>query len=350
METTMIVASFSQLALYWTLGLTGILLLLCIMVVASSISSISKARQHWKKIFENTGGKTLTLLILLLPMAASAQETPEAVPAEAVSTGLSSLAWWMIWADVFLLVVLLSLVRVLRTMISYMKDEAPVTEEAIETKPSFVKRLMQKMTATVPIEREEEVMTDHVYDGIRELDNKLPPWWLYMFYVSIIFAPIYIVYYHFGPGELQEEEYQAELVAAEIHKKSFLKEKGSEVDENTVTLLEDDNSIDIGKSIYTANCAACHGQLGEGGVGPNLTDPYWLHGGSVNDVFKTIKYGVPAKGMIPWESTLNPGQIQKVTSYILKMQGSNPPNAKEPQGELVSPELVQNTADSTQVK
>lgn len=188
-----------------------------------------------------------------------------------------------------------------------------------------------KFTDAVPIEREGEIILDHNYDGIRELDNKLPPWWVYMFYATIVFGVFYMWYYHiYGSGNIQEDEYIAEMQQAEIQMKLM----ASKVDENSVALLTDAAKIKNGEAVFVANCAPCHGKQGQGGVGPNLTDEYWLHGGSVKDIFKTVKYGVPAKGMIPWQAQLSPGQIQEVSSYIVKLKGTNPANPKAPQGEL----------------
>ncbi|HVD98915.1 MAG TPA: cbb3-type cytochrome c oxidase N-terminal domain-containing protein [Cytophagaceae bacterium] len=188
-----------------------------------------------------------------------------------------------------------------------------------------------RFTDPVPIEREHEILLDHNYDGIRELDNKLPPWWVYLFYGTIVFAVIYIWFYHFsGNGSLQEQEYKQELAEAEIQ----MKLSASKVDENSVTLLTSADKIKNGEAIYTANCSPCHGKKGEGGVGPNLTDNYWLHGGGIKNVFKTVKYGVPVKGMIPWQTQLGPSQIQEVASYVITLKGTNPPNPKASQGEL----------------
>jgi cytochrome c oxidase cbb3-type subunit III len=186
-------------------------------------------------------------------------------------------------------------------------------------------------TKAVPIERESEILFDHEYDGIRELDNQLPPWWVYMFYATIIFAFAYMWYYHINQdGNVQDNEYQQEIVDAEI----LMKQMSEKVNENTTTLLTDVNRISKGAEIYVQNCKACHGALGEGTVGPNLTDDYWLHGSDIKQIFKTIKYGVPQKGMIAWQAQLSPSQIQEVASYITTLRGSNPPNGKEPQGEL----------------
>ena len=128
----------------------------------------------------------------------------------------------------------------------------------------------------------------------------------------------------------------------------YLSKQANLVDEKSVVALDDVAALEAGQTIYIEKCAACHGQLGEGGVGPNLTDPYWIHGGGVKEIFATIKYGVPEKGMISWKEQMNPSQMQKVSSFILTLQGTNPPNGKEPQGELWSePQADQLPVDTT---
>ena len=178
----------------------------------------------------------------------------------------------------------------------------------------------------------DKLLAGHDYDGIQELDNKLPKWWLWLFYVTIIFAAIYVLRYHVtGWGPLQEEEYSIAMADAKM---KYAKSGNQNVmDASTVTLLSDEASMTAGKVIYDKSCAVCHLADGQGLVGPNMTDEYWIHGCSINDLFNIIVVGVPEKGMISWESQLNPQQIQQVASYILSMQGSNPPNPKEPQGE-----------------
>lgn len=195
--------------------------------------------------------------------------------------------------------------------------------------------LQRQMTGSVPIDQEQDVMTDHVYDGIIELDNRLPPWWVYMFYATIIFSFIYIGWYHiFDKGPLQEEEYKIAMAAAEERQQKNLQEAGEVIDENSVTVLIDEALVKEGKDIFESNCAACHGQEGQGtAIAPNLVDEYWLHGGGIKNTFKSIKYGIPEKGMISWQNSLSPSDIQKVASFIISSKGSNPPNAKEPQGE-----------------
>jgi cytochrome c oxidase cbb3-type subunit 3 len=180
-------------------------------------------------------------------------------------------------------------------------------------------------------------VTDHEYDGIIELDNALPPWWLYMFYGTIIFSIIYVILF-FGMGKFkQQDELKAEYAVAAEKIEAYQKEHGAAVDENTVVLVTDADKLADGKVIYEKNCVACHAVNGGGGVGPNFTDDYWIHGNSINEVFKVVKYGVPEKGMIPWEAQLNPEQMQNVASYILnEFAGKNVEGGKEPQGEKVN--------------
>lgn len=189
---------------------------------------------------------------------------------------------------------------------------------------------------TVSVKDEKEILLDHDYDGIKELDNHLPPWWLNLFYITIIFSLGYLLIFHvWKKAPLSGEEYEISMEKARKEVEAYQAQQGNAIDENSVSLtLEDSKALANGKSIFDANCAACHGANGEGTVGPNLTDEYWLHGGGINNVFKTIKYGVPEKGMISWQSTIKPKDMQDVSNYILSLQGSKPANGKAPEGEL----------------
>ncbi|MFN3404390.1 MAG: cbb3-type cytochrome c oxidase N-terminal domain-containing protein [Cytophagaceae bacterium] len=250
-------------------------------------------------------------------------------PTLSMAAGNDELLNYVVYSllGIALLLLILSYV-VLKSFIKALKNDgvnlAPVLS---------LDSLKDKLTDAVPVEREHEIMTDHLYDDIRELDNNLPAWWVYMFYITIVFSVIYIGYYHFYDGDLQAAEYKKEMKEGEKLKQEYLKASASAVDENNVTLVTEQERLDKGKSLYEQNCGACHGKIGEGGVGPNLTDAYWMHGGGVKNIFKSIKYGIPQKGMISWQAQLSPAQIQDVTSYIISLEGSNPPNAKEPQGE-----------------
>lgn len=202
-------------------------------------------------------------------------------------------------------------------------------------KESWWNRMMKSWTKSVPVEKEDDILFDHEYDGIRELDNSLPPWWVALFYISIAFAVVYMTYYHFsGAGPGSREEYRQEMEEADKAVARYLASQANMVDETNVELLSDAATMTAGETIFLGKCAACHGNLGEGGIGPNMADNYWIHGGTIQDVFKTIKYGVPEKGMISWKDQLRPQEMQMVASYILSLQGTDPPNQKEPEGEL----------------
>lgn len=187
-----------------------------------------------------------------------------------------------------------------------------------------------------PIEKERDLIMEHKYDGIEELDNPTPPWFMYLFYLSMFFAIGYAFYYHvYQDGNIQDTEYKTEVAIAEKAREAYMKQFANSVNEDNVTVSTAAKDLTEGSQIYTTNCVACHGDKGQGGVGPNLTDKFWIHGGGIKDLFKTITHGIPEKGMIAWEKTLNPLQVQKVASFILTLQGSNPPGAKEPQGEEI---------------
>jgi cytochrome c oxidase cbb3-type subunit 3 len=133
---------------------------------------------------------------------------------------------------------------------------------------------------------------------------------------------------------LSKEEYEIAVADAEVAKQAYLENAASNVDENTVKLIPDASELTAAKGIFETTCSACHGKKGEGAVGPNLTDDFWIHGGSVQDVFKTIKYGWPEKGMKSWKDDYSPVQIAQLTSYVKLLHGTNPPNGKAAQGTL----------------
>ncbi|MEM6725558.1 MAG: cbb3-type cytochrome c oxidase N-terminal domain-containing protein, partial [Bacteroidota bacterium] len=201
---------------------------------------------------------------------------------------------------------------------------------------TWFQRQWKKFTPAVPVEKEADIMLDHNYDGIQELDNSLPPWWVAVFYLSIGFAVFYIVYNHFTEfGKTQEEKYEILMEEAEIAVLDYLEKQADAVNETNATALLDEASIASGKVIFEKNCVTCHGPQGQGvaGLGPNFCDPYWIYGGDIKDVFRTIKHGTE-KGMAPWKEQLRPMEIHKVASFIMTLQGTNPPNPKEPEGTL----------------
>ena len=251
-------------------------------------------------------------------------------------------------AGLIIITALLVMYRTLMVVLNQEKlkafEEAGIQVEdatAIERGPSLWERMMDKLTAAVPIEREKEVDLGHEFDGIRELDNRLPPWWVGLFYGSILFAFVYIYYYHFSGNEWSSRgEYEEEVASAERAARLYRIQQADVVDEENVQFLTDELALEQGEVIFQSNCATCHGEKGEGGVGPNLTDPYWIHGGTINDVFSVIKYGVAEKGMVSWQSQIRPSAMEKVSSFIISMQGTDPPGAKEREGNYHDPEII----------
>ena len=229
-------------------------------------------------------------------------------------------------ALILLLVIVISLLSII-----YYEGKPKVVKEK---KASILSKLNQILTKSTPIEREKDIMFDHDFDGIKELDSKIPPWFSWLFILTIIFAAYYMLQYHvFGSGQVMQEEYTAEVNKAALEKEALIK-SGAFVNEETVTLLTEPSGLEAGKSIYEANCIACHAADGGGIVGPNLTDDYWIHGGGIKNVFKVIKYGVVEKGMIAWQTQLNPNQMQEVASYVLSLHGTTPAAPKQPEGEI----------------
>lgn len=197
-----------------------------------------------------------------------------------------------------------------------------------------------------PLEEEAKLDTGHSYDGIRELDNVIPPWFTTAFVLTILFAGVYLYRYHIAKdAPLMIEEYEIAMAKANLEHDAYLKKQANNIDENNVAVLTG-AELEAGKKTFTTICAACHKADGGGMVGPNLTDDYWIHGGSLKDIFKTIKYGVPEKGMISWKEQLSPQQIAQVANYILTLHGTNPPDAKEKQGELYVPQAATATDTS----
>jgi cytochrome c oxidase cbb3-type subunit 3 len=250
------------------------------------------------------------------------------VQAQEAQTPMFDLGNILLFLNVVLLVFALLLISLLSHSIKQIKEGIKPEKANLSWWDRFAALKSEKT--------EEELELQEDFDGIKELDNPTPPWFNFIFYTTIAFAVIYLINYHvIGFSKLQEDEYKQELAEAKAAKEAYLKKVGNTINENSVTALADNASIEEGKKIYMANCKVCHGEFGEGLVGPNLTDAYWLHGNTINDIFKTIKYGVPQKGMVPWENSLTAVQIQQVSSYILTLKGTNPPNPKEPQGILM---------------
>jgi cytochrome c oxidase cbb3-type subunit 3 len=272
--------------------------------------------------------------------------------------------------SVFLLVFLFLLIAVEITLsaidkISYLllsaeEKEKLAHEEALNLNGNnWYQKLKESFTQSSSVEDEKQLLMDHDYDGIKELDNNLPPWWVYLFYACIIFSVIYLVRYEIMGAPDQEAELQSELAQAKIDVAEYMKTAPDLMDENSVVLLDDALSIGKGKEIFTTNCVACHRADGGGQIGPNLTDDYWILGGGIKNLFHTITNGGrDGKGMIAWKASLKPKEIQAVASYIISLKGSEPKEPKAPEGDVwVDKDAAKSTTipapsevDSTQVK
>ena len=265
--------------------------------------------------------------------------------------GMSSSVFYILASVIFLeLLVILVLLLNVRVLLKVEKEKLATEVKMRKVKKPFVS-LWNSLNSFRPAEQEADIDLGHDYDGIRELDNRLPPWWIYGFYLTIIIAGVYLWRFHIShTGQSSKEEYEASVSSAEHEIKEYLAKKGESVDENTVTILSASSDIAAGKAIFISSCVACHKESGGGDVGPNLTDDYWIHGGDIKSVFKTIRYGINA--MPQWQNSYSNKQIAQVASYVKALQGTNPPNPKAPQGELYKDEKTpaKPVADSTTVK
>lgn len=322
-----------QLMRYVLLGVI-ILLLLIIMVLGNAAAAAGKI--YWerekKKNAEKPVSRVLTLIVLvLISGGVSHAQAPEVLPEKAAHA---------VPYDIYLFIVIAALEFVIvmvlaNILLKFLKVESlPEAANVKAAKRISTKQLFQKLNQTVSLEEEHTIDLQHNYDGIRELDNKVPGWWRYAFYASILFGCVYLYRMFVAetlPTQFQELD-QANYIAA-LQKEEYLKDAANNVDENTVTLL-DASGIADGAILFNKNCLACHGDKGQGGVGPNLTDEYWLHQGGLKDIFHSIKYGWPEKGMKSWKDDFSPAQIAQLASFVKSMSGAKPAGGKEPQGTI----------------
>ena len=245
----------------------------------------------------------------------------------------------------FLLLVLLILIAIEaiigaleNVMLLKLDEEAKarfLTQKESKYKFTWLRDIYIKLLGQKPLEEEGEIILDHNYDGIKELDNNLPPWWIYGFYITIIFGAVYLLRYHVFNGPNQIDELESELAEARIAIEAYKKTAKDLVDINTVTILTEASDLSAGKSIFETTCVACHMADGGGGIGPNLTDAHWILGGDIKSIFKTISEGGRSgKGMIAWKTQLKPLEMAQVASYILTFQGTTPANPKAPEGDI----------------
>lgn len=277
----------------------------------------------------------VALIGLVLSSSAYAQEASSSYD-KLMSMDKNQLTLLIILGVVLgVIILLLILVIYLMSFITAVfKKENPAFADEPSWWESFKEKFITGDVEEEAVEKRE--MTDHSYDGITELDNFMPPWLQYVFLITAVFGVGYFINYSvLGYGKTGIEEYEEELRIEAIASEERKANAVAGIDESTAIFDESAGALSSGKTIFEGNCAACHAADGGGGVGPNLTDEYWLHGNSIKDVFTVIKYGVVSKGMVPWQDQLSPEEIQQVASFVLSLKGTTPANPKDPQGELV---------------
>jgi len=202
------------------------------------------------------------------------------------------------------------------------------------------KKFMKSMTKANELGTEKDIMLDHDYDGIKELDNVLPPWWLYGFYITIAISIFYYTQVFYNSEKYsQAEEYAAEVAKGKEEVEAYKAANPELFNTDNIVAFTDDENLAKGKELFTTKtCFACHlNDLG-GSIGPNLTDNVWILGGDVKSIFNTLTNGGrPGKGMIAWESTITREERIQLASYIISMQGTSPANPKAPEGDIIYP-------------
>ena len=336
-------------------NLMATLLVVCTIVLAfviwgmgQALIAISKQVMEKNRTSGNLPGITLFICLALLSQTGFAQ-TAATVSTDAIATepnygGLSANNFYAFAGVMFIEIAAIfflafSIKRVYMELIPekivVKKSRKKVSEWWTEVDSKF-------FTKAVTVEREADILLDHDYDGIKELDNSLPPWWKYGFIITIIFSFVYIGIFHvFGTGKNPTEEYTAEMETAKIEIAAFEANNKDKIDENNVPMA-DAAGINKARILYEANCVACHLNDGGGNVGPNLTDDYWIHKGSLNDIYNTLKIGYPEKGMQAWNTKFSPKEMSQLASYVKSFRGTKPAAPKTPQGDL----FVEVTQDS----
>jgi cytochrome c oxidase cbb3-type subunit 3 len=289
----------------------------------------------------------LAMLILASVASLSAKAQEAAAPMVDAIDGIPETEFYTIMCVIALeILVIVMLSAYINQLLKVLRAKPELVAEVAAKKSWF----WDNFNKAASIEKEKDILLDHDYDGIQELDNSLPPWWLYGFYLTIFVGIIYVYRYHIAhTAPSSEEEYVMQMEEGEAEKAAYLAKAANNVDESNVVVLTDAGALAKGKELYMASCAACHVADGGGSVGPNLTDEYWLHGGSIKDIFKSIKYGWQEKGMKSWKDDYSPMQMQQLASYLVTLQGTHPAAPKAPQGEVyiaAAPTTTQ-PADST---
>jgi len=318
--------------------ITGFVLLFVIWGMGQVLVALS--RQLLDKTSEASKGAVLSVLVILSLLSENAQAQTVAVDAAAkvipnyggISANTFYLLLSVIATEIFAILFLFFSFR--RICVELLPEKSAAAVKKSKLAALWVRLDKKLFTKAIPLEQEADALLDHNYDGIQELDNALPPWWKYGFIITIGFAFVYLLNFHvLGNGKNPTQEYAAEMENAKIAKELYDANNKDKIDE-TMVPMADAAGIKIGKDDFLANCIACHGSKGEGGAGPNLTDDYWIHKGSLNDIYHTLKVGYADKGMQSWAIKFSPKEMDEIASYVKLLKGTNPPGAKAPQGDL----------------
>jgi cytochrome c oxidase cbb3-type subunit 3 len=291
----------------------------------------------------------LFLLGLSVSLATQAQTTLQSSIWDDPMTKFYLVVSFIFVVSILVLVALMYLLKVINILAeNAARDRAEKSGKTYQPTPSIFQSFWDSINGFVPKEKEATLVMDHNYDGITELDNHLPPWWKWLFYVTIIWGVVYFFVYHvFNSLPLQTNEYNTEVASAnEEMQKLKTTNPGPKIDDATVEATTDVKMLENGQSTFLNTCSSCHRKDGGGDIGPNLTDEYWKHGGSIKNIFKVVTNGVPSTNMVAWGSTMSPEAIRNVASYVLTLQGSKPVNPKKPEGDLYKQEPKTVKADT----
>ncbi len=244
---------------------------------------------------------------------------------------IQSIFWGLVIMAIFIEIIV-GIIE--RRVFNSLSDDAKVRYLKTEEN-NYFNKLYAKLLDSRAIEEEGEIILDHNYDGIKELDNTLPPWWVYMFYLTIFFAIFYLLKYEVFDGESSAMEYETEIAKAKVEVEEYKRSNPELLNAENVVLLSEESDLKAGKSIFDIYCVVCHKADGGGGIGPNLTDENWILGGGIKNIFTTISDGGrDGKGMVSWKQDLNPQEIAQVSSYVLEFQGTTPAEPKTAEGDV----------------
>jgi len=347
-ETVTVTDYEGNLDLFYALIILTIFLLIAIIVMSGTVIRLIKS-DFFKDKLKKTG-KTMNMVLMVGLFLGLGTASSYALEFNGPGEAAEGQPWLLIentdlyvllTINIILVGVLFYVRRMFKEFLKLTKEEK--AKEAAEEE-DVLKKVNQILTDVVPIEEEHTILMDHEYDGIRELDNNLPPWWVWGFYASIAFAVIYLFHYHIlGTGDLQIAAYEKDVKQAAKEVAAYNKKMAMNVDETNATMMTEASDIKSGKALFGQHCVLCHESKGQGieGSGPNLTDNYWIYGNDIKDVFATVKNG-RSGGMPEHGTKLNPIQIQQVSSYVLQLEEAQ---GAAPKGDYYGDE--EKTSDDT---